>query len=429
VSTDGVAGRESAADRLPLGRLEDHATDLLDRLDAFLASTVAPLEARHAGLLEDPRQRFSAERGYSPAVVQLRQQVRMAAAQHGLYTLFAPAKLGGSEERMLLHYVVWEHLFHECGPDRLLPYDAVAHVWGGPSPALTKVSPELQRTVLPRLVSGEEVLCSAFTENDDGSGELATTARRVDEIWEINGTKCWVSRGPYADHILVYAVTDVDRARRQAGGVTAFLVPAASPGLTVEPATRLLGRVGGDDATIVFDHVRASDQQIIGSLHEAHKVTGAIAPLLTSFTAGRFVGLARWALEQAASHLRQRETTGSERAPSDTQLLELADGATEACAAHLMAQQAFQRLDAGHATEAELTMVRGFAVEMSARVHDRCMRIEGTVSLTSDHRLFDGWHQTRIVLLAGAGTLDGRLRLGRQIIDGALPFGGTNNPT
>ena len=388
----------------------DEHDELLAAIDAFVASVVVPLEAQNAALLTDPRSRFAPTGSYSDEVLALKRQVRTASAHAGFYTLFTPVDLGGRGKGPLLHYRVWEQLYHHCGPDRLLPLDTIAHLAGGPSVALSDVSPELRRDVLPGLMSGETVLCWAFSEAD-AARPLSTVAVRDDGHWLISGTKHWVSRSPYADVVMVFARTGEAAESRE---VTAFLLPTDLPGMHVEPPTRLFGRAGGEEATLSLDRVRADDNQIVGRVHEGLDVAASVNNLSTMFTAGRFVGLARWVLDQTARHHQ-----GATPTPAH---LALVDSVIEVRAAHLMALDCARRIERDGATAEDMAMVRAFATEACCRAYDRSMLAFGAASLTSAARIFDGWHQSRIVLLADSGVQSAKAAIARRLLSGDAPF-------
>jgi alkylation response protein AidB-like acyl-CoA dehydrogenase len=387
--------------------LADQTDDrILDALDDFIESVVVPLEERHAAVLTEPRARFAPTGSYSPEVLALKREVRQASARAGLYTLFAPRALGGGGRGPRLHYLVWERIYHRGGPDRLLPLDTVAHLAGGPSVAFTDASPAIRADVLPALMSGEIVLCWAFSEAD-AARPLTTIATREDDHWSIRGTKHWVSRSPFADVVLVFAATG-DSARRE---VTAFLLPTDAPGITIAPPTRLFGRAGGEEATVALDGVRADESQIVGRLHDGLDVAASVNDLQTMFTAGRFIGLARWVLDQTARH---QPSSGE---PSAAHLA-LVDSVIELRAAHVMALDCAGRMEEGRATPEDLAMVRAFAVESCCRAYDRCMLAFGATSLTSASRIFDGWHQSRIVLLADSGAQSAKAAIARRLLSG-----------
>jgi acyl-CoA dehydrogenase len=195
--------------------------------------------------------------------------------------------------------------------------------------------------------------------------------------------------------------------------VTAFLLPTDIAGLRVEPPTRLFGRAGGEEATVSLDRVRTDDSQIVGRVHHGLDVAGSVNDLSTMFTAGRFVGLARWVLDQTARH--QSATT-----PSASHLA-LADSVIEVRAAHLMALDCAQRIEQHRATPEDMAMARAFAVEACCRAYDRSMLAFGAAALTSAARIFDGWHQSRIVLLADSGVQAAKTTIARRLLAGDAP--------
>jgi acyl-CoA dehydrogenase len=384
--------------------------EILDAIDRFVATVVVPLEEQNAAVLTEPRARFAPSGSYSPQVLALKQQVRMASAHAGFYTMFAPTDIGGGGKGPILHYRVWEQLYHRCGPDRLLPLDTIAHLAGGPSVALSGVSAEQRRDVLPGLMSGELVLCWAFSEAD-ANRPLSTIARFDSGHWYISGTKHWVSRSPYADVVMVFARTGDDPDDRQ---MTAFLLPTGQPGMRVDPPTRLFGRAGGEEATLSLDRAPADASQIVGRVDEGIDVASSVNNLATMFTAGRFIGLARWVLDQTARHQQGSDPSAAH--------LALADSVIELRGAHLMAVDCGRRIEEDRATPEDMAMVRAFATEACCRAYDRCMLAFGAASLTSASRIFDGWHQSRIVLLADSGVQSAKTSIARRLLAADTPF-------
>lgn len=384
---------------------------VLDAVDEFVRTVVDPLEADHADELADPRRRFDATGRYAALVLDLKREVRTRSADKGLYTIFTPRELGGAGGDPLLCYRVWERLYHTCGPDRLLPYDTVAHLTGGPSVAFAEVGDDVRHTMLPALLRGEAVLCVGQTE---APGSRPTVAEADGDRWTLSGTKHWVSRAPFADLALVYAITDPGPADGPPA-TTAFLVPTDAPGFHVEPVVPLFGRAGGEEATVTLDEVRVSGAQVIGTVHGGASVAARTTPYAAMFTAGRFVGLARWALTQTLD-------TVAVAPPGPGATVPLADSAIEVYAAHRLAVDCGRRLVAGEDATTEMALTRTYANEVCARAYDRCMQAQGPRSLTSAAHLFDGWHQSRIVLHADAGAAARKWAAARRVIAGDVPF-------
>jgi acyl-CoA dehydrogenase len=382
--------------------------ELLEDVDRFLDAVVKPLEVEHAELLTDLRRRYRPEGTISAQVLELKRRVRTQAAAAGLYGLMVPAELGGPGLSTADQYAVWRHLYSRCGPDRLLPYDAVGTFTSGPGAALAGLTPEARARIWAPVLAGEEILCFALSERTGSDqAHVQTTASPAGDGFVLRGQKTWVSRGGYADHALVYAVVPGTEPEpepepsRPAAPTSAFLVPLSTPGVTVAEVNLLLGRVGGEEVTLAFEDVAVQGWQLVGDIGRGGAVAAAGAAASTIFTAGRFVGLARWALHHAA------ERAGPAAGVADREARRLtAEAASDVEAVDLFAREYSARADAGQPAEQLQALIRRDAAAMCGRVYERVMQIEGADALTNRAGLFDGWHQSRIVQVAQAGLTD-----------------------
>ncbi len=403
----------------------DRIDGLLKAVDAFVESVVIPLEQDNHALLSDPRRRYLASGAPAPEIVEMKRTVRMASALAGLYTLTFPTSLGGQGLEPTAEFAVWEHLHETYGPDRPLPYDVVANSTSGPGAALSEMSAKIRRDLWPGILSGEKVLCFALSEpiGTPPTPAMTTFAVRDDSTWLISGTKRWVSRGAYAEYALVYAVTDPDRYAKGDDGTSAFLIPLDSTGVQIEGIDRLLGRVGGEEATIVFEHVRVPNDNLIGDSDRGGEIASRGAAPGAMFTAGRFCGLGKWALARALDFATTHGASGIPISDSPTVQIAIADSAIEIYAAHEMAVDCARRLEEGVPSVAQMAMVRTFTTEMCARVFERCIQVFGGEGLTNDERLFDGWHQSRIVRAAEGGAEPARRSIAREFLARRARFG------
>jgi len=117
---------------------------------------------------------------------------------------------------------------------------------------------------LPRIASGEITASFALTEAEAGSDPagLATTARPVGDGWVLNGAKRYITNAPIADVFMVFARTDPEA--RATRGITTFLVPRDTPGLTVGPRDHKMGQFGAWTADVYLDDVRVPAEAVIG---------------------------------------------------------------------------------------------------------------------------------------------------------------------
>lgn len=128
-------------------------------------------------------------------------------------------------------------------------------------------SEEQKRYWLPRLATGEKVGCFGLTEPDFGSNPGGMRTRAVREAggrWRLNGTKMWITNGPYADVLVVYAKTAPEKKHQ---GITAFLVEKSMPGFSTSPKLNKLGMRGSPTCELVFNNCAVPQTHILGRLN------------------------------------------------------------------------------------------------------------------------------------------------------------------
>lgn len=160
-----------------------------------------------------------------------------------------------------------------------------------------------KRTYLPKLVSGEWVGAYALTEPHAGSDALAskTTAKKKEgtKTWKLNGEKQWITNAHIADVYVVFANT-ID-------GITAFIVERDTPGVSVSPEEKKLGIKGSSTATVIFEDVILSDEQILGDIGKGHKIALNILNLARLKLAFANIGTSKQALAIAVEYGKERK--------------------------------------------------------------------------------------------------------------------------
>jgi acyl-CoA dehydrogenase len=395
---------------------------IVDGVLEFARRFVQPLMDKNADVLEDPRLTYAADGMPSAAVVDLRRQTRVAAAEAGYYTLFAPEEVGGAAQGAVVSYLLYEALFREFGPGRLLLEDVVGKWNRGPSGLIRFFSDDLKQQVSDDLLSGEKTFCFALSEPDAGSDAwaLASRAIKVDGGWRITGVKQWISDSPYADYALVFAVTDDAERTAKKGGITAFFVPMRAEGVQVASVIKLFGEIGGTRAILSFDDVFVPDGAAVGTVGQGLELARMGVSLGRMHNAGRAVGTAQWALAKATEYSKVRKTFGQLISSHQAIQFKLADSAIEIYAGHTMAMDCAQRIDAGEKVDKQLAMVKAFTCDMSFEVLDRCIQIHGGMGLVNETRLVDGWHSQRVSRLADGSAEVMRKNVARALLRGDL---------
>jgi acyl-CoA dehydrogenase len=230
---------------------------------------------------------------------------------------------------------------------------------------------------LPRLCTGERLASFGLTEPEAGSdaSALRTRAEKREGGWAITGLKHYISGAHKAQVILVFALTDA--ARRARGGITAFLVDANTPGMTIDRVDKTIGSDPIQLAELRFDDCFVPDEAVLG------EVGHGFAIAIGSLASGRMgvsaacIGTADRLIELAVDHAKTRRTFGV--ALSERQAIQwmLADSATELALARALAYETLRRIDAGEDTDPATSMVKLHCSEMVGRVADRVLQIFG----------------------------------------------------
>lgn len=395
---------------------------IVDSIVTFVKREIVPIEEQFRSVLDDPRSMYD-ERGWPVSDYKKAHRLaRMAAADAGYYSLFAPVDLGGGGQGAVLTLHAWEAVYREFGPGRPLLDDVMGKWNRGPSGIIRGFSERLRREVAPRLLSGEDIFCFGMSEPEAGSDAraMATRAERTDDGWKINGVKQWISDSPYADHILLFAVTDESARQTRQAGLSAFFLPMDTPGLAVSSVIKLFGEIGGIRGILTFDDVRVPEDALVGDLNDGLVLGVEGVSLGRLYNAGRGVGMSRWALEKATEYAKARKTFG--HAISDYQAIQfmLADSAMEIYAAWTMAMDCARRLDAGEKLAKQVAMVKAFSTDVTFNVMDRCIQIHGGMGLANETRIQAGWHQARISRIADGSAEIMRRNIARAVLAGNL---------
>jgi acyl-CoA dehydrogenase len=402
--------------------VESDAQAIVGGLLAFVRQVIVPIEEAHAEVLQNPRRTFQEDGRPTREWSNARRQARMAAAEAGYYTLFAPPQLGGGGQGALVSYMAYNALFHEFGPGRVLIEDSIGKWNRGPSGIIGQFSEELRDIVGDDLLTGRQIFCFALSEPDAGSDAwaLTTRAKPTEGGWILNGVKQWISDSPYAAHALVFASTDEEAKRARRGGISAFLVPMSSPGVQVASVIKIFGEIGGTRAILTFDDVFVPEYALVGEEGGGLELARTGVSLGRMHNAGRAVGTARWALQKAVEYAQDRKTFGQPIANYQAIQFMLADSAIEIYASHAMAVDCASRIDAGERLDKQLAMVKAYTCDMSFTVLDRCVQVHGGMGLVNETRLIEGWHAQRVSRLADGSAEIMRRNVARSLLRGDL---------
>jgi acyl-CoA dehydrogenase len=401
--------------------LPEETLAVLEGLRSFIKVEVEPRYKKLENVLFDPMRTFGPDSLYVDEVMKARREIRLASVEAGYYLLFVPEELGGAGMDAVTLYAVWEDLYHGHGMRGFpLFYDTVSHWATGPSQLFLHARPELRAAGFGELMSGEKTMCFALSETDAGSDlwGMRTTAVKEGSTWRINGTKQWMTNGPYAEYALLFAVTDPEQVTARKGGITAFLVPADAQGYEVSGLIKLYGHHGSNEAIVSFTDVVVDDAARLGEVGEGLSIALSGTTLGRVYNSARAIGMARWALEQAVEYALSRETFGHRIFDYQAISFPLAESATEILAAHVLGMHTAHLVDQGKNAVKEAAMMKNYSISTAVRAIDRAVQTMGGIGITNDSLLSLAWQELRAVLIA-----DGSVEMLNRLIVGRLARG------
>ena len=270
-----------------------------------------------------------------------------------------------------------------------------------------------QQFLVP-LARGEALGAFCLTEPHVGSNAAAlrTSATRDGDAFVINGVKQFITSGKHADYAIVIAVTDKAAGKR---GISAFIVPTATPGYTVARLEDKTGQHSSDTAQILFENCRVPAANLIGAEGEGYKIA------LSSLEGGRIgiaaqaVGMARAAFDAALKYAKERESFGQPIFNHQAINFRLADMATQIEAARQLVLHAAALRDAGQPCLKEAAMAKLFASEMAEKVCSDAIQIHGGYGYVTDFPVERIWRDVRVCQIY-EGTSDiQRILIGRAL--------------
>lgn len=346
---------------MPARRLlpTDEAVDLLKLVREIAARELAPRAAEHEAAEEFPREVFA------------------LLGEAGLLGLPYPEDVGGGGQP----YEVYLQVLEEVGA-------VWASVGVGMSVHVLSCFPlagfgtdEQRRDWLPDLLAGELLGAYCLSEAQAGSdpAALRATARRDGDEYVLNGAKAWTTHGGRADFYLVMARTSGDRT-----GISSFLVPADTAGVTADRPERKMGLTGSTTATVLLSDARVPAERRIGQEGQGLQIALAALDSGRLGIAAVATGLAQGALDRAAAYARERETFG--KAIIDHQGLGflLADMEAAVQTARAMYLHAARLRDQGLPFGREAAIAKLVATDNAMKVTTDAVQVLGGYGYTKD---------------------------------------------
>jgi acyl-CoA dehydrogenase len=237
---------------------------------------------------------------------------------------------------------------------------------------------------------------------------MKTTAVKKGDKWVINGSKCFITNGGYADWFTVYAKTDKDAGHR---GISAFVVPKDDT-VTVDKKEDKLGQRASNTATITFNETEIPADNLLGEENHGFKLAMMTLDRTRPGVAAMAVGIARAAFEYAAEYSKERVQFGVPIAMHQAVAFMIADMATKVEASRLLVWQSGVLLDQGKRNTLAASHAKRFAADSAMEVTVDAVQVYGGYGFIKEYpveklmrdakiyQIYEGTSQIQRVIIA-----------------------------
>jgi isovaleryl-CoA dehydrogenase len=271
-----------------------------------------------------------------------------------------------------------------------------------------------KRRYLPKLISGEHVGALAMSEPGSGSDvvSMRLRARRDGDHYVLDGNKMWITNGPDADTLVVYAKTDVDAGPK---GITAFLVEKGMPGFSTAQKLDKLGMRGSNTCELVFSGCRVPAENILGSEGRGVNVLMSGLDYERAVLAAGPLGIMAACLDVVLPYVHERKQFGQSIGEFQLMQGKVADmySTLSACRAYVYAVA--QACDRGQTTRKDAAGAILYAAEKATRMAGEAIQALGGNGYINDYPTGRLWRDAKLYEI-GAGTSEiRRMLIGREL--------------
>jgi hypothetical protein len=276
-------------------------------------------------------------------------------------------------------------------------------------------TPEQQKTWLAPLAAGEIFGAAGVTEPQSGSNVAAmeTTYRREGDEFVLNGAKTWITNIDIASFIVTFATSDRALGRK---GVTAFLVPMGTPGLTTTPFKNKLGFRPLCSGEVALTDVRVGPEALLGTEGDGYRIAMGAVERGRLSVAARAVGLAQGCLDDCVSYAQERVIAGTAIADHQLTQAKLAQMATEIQAARLLVRDCAEAMDSGSRGRVEASMAKMYASDVAQRVATEAVQIHGAYGVSPEFRVGRAYRDAKVFQLVEGTNEIHRLLIARTLL-------------
>ena len=332
-------------------------------------------------------------------------------AKLGLLGIIIPPEYGGAGLDTISYAIVVEEISRKCAATGVVTSVHNSLVaW----PIIKYGTEEQKKKYLPILAKGEKIGAFAGTEPNAGSdlGAMQTTAKLKGDKYIINGDKTFITSGPEAGIIIIFAVTDKEAGSK---GISAFIVENTFKGFKVGSIFEKLGINASKTSELIFEDMEVPKENLLGSEGDGFKIA------LSTLDGGRIgiasqaVGIAQACLDESIEYSKQRQQFGRPIAKFQAIQWMIADMATKIEASRWLVYNAAYTKDQGVRFSKEAAMAKLFASETAVDCAIKAVQIHGGYGYTKEYTVERLFRDSKITEI-----YEGTSEVQRMVISGSL---------
>ena len=298
-------------------------------------------------------------------------------ARYGFMGIPIPKQYGGQGCDILTYAMCVEELSKVCGTTGVI---VSAHTSLCMDPILTFGTEEQKMKYLPDLASGKKLGAFGLTEpgaGTDAQGQQTKAVLDGDE-WVLNGSKCFITNGKYADVYIIIAVTGmIEKRGKMMKEISAFIVEKGAPGFTFGVKEKKMGIRGSATYELIFQDCRIPKDALLGQKGKGFNIAMHTLDGGRIGIAAQALGIAEGALERTIDYVKERKQFGRSLAQFQNTQFQLADMATRAEAAQLLVYKAAMAKQTQAQYGVEAAKAKLFAAEAAMAITTKAVQLHG----------------------------------------------------
>jgi acyl-CoA dehydrogenase len=276
-------------------------------------------------------------------------------------------------------------------------------------------SEETKKKYLGMLAEEPKLASFCLTEPDAGSdvSGMKTRAVKQGDKYVVTGSKCFITNGSYADYFTVYAKTDPEAGHR---GISAFVIDADSPGVSVDKKEDKMGQRASNTATISFDEVEVPAENLLGEENHGFKLAMMTLDRTRPGVSAMAVGIGRAAFEYAAEYSKERVQFGVPIAMHQAIQFMIADMATKVDAARLLVWHSAVLLDQGQRNTKVSSEAKRFAADSAMEITVDAVQVYGGYGFIKEYPVEKLMRDAKIMQLYEGTSQIQRLVIAKEVL-------------